>query len=315
MQKDSNDLDITSCPSCQKSLVEDREKGEFVCPYCGFVVKGKVEDQGPGWKAIDLEDKQRRVHVGSPRTLGLHDYGLTTEIGNNIGESYGNGLDPYMRMSINKMKKWHTRVRVLTAEERGLSIVLSKMNEICSILNLPKTVFETAAHIYRTAMKMKVAKSKSIIGMSCASIYLACRKCNVGRTLKEIAHAANIDEKVLAKYYRFVLKEVEKEYIPPLSIERYISKFTNMAKIDPKVERLALFLAAQTKDSKISSGKTPVGLAAAYVYMSSVLLGEYLPQRDIADVAGVTEVTVRNRCREILENFHVKQILKPIRDE
>ncbi|MEM1524890.1 MAG: TFIIB-type zinc ribbon-containing protein [Nitrososphaerales archaeon] len=310
-KKGFDDLD-TICPKCQKPLIEDRDKGEYICPSCGSVIKEQIEDQGPAWKAIDLEEKQKRVHAGSPRTLGLHDYGLTTEIGGNMRDYYGNTLDPYMRMSVNKMRKWQTRARVLTAEERGLSVVLSKMNEICSILNLPKTVFETAAHIYRTAMKMKVAKSKSIKGMSCASIYLACRKCNVGRTLKEIAHAANIDEKSLAKYYRFVLKEVEKEYVPPLSLDKYISKFVNLAKIDPKVERLALSIATQTKDSRISSGKTPAGLAAAYVYISAVLLGERLPQRDIADIAGVTEVTVRNRCREILDNFHVKQKLKPI---
>jgi len=65
-------------------------------------------------------------------------------------------------------------------------------------------------------------------------------------------------------------------------------------------------------DSNISGGKAPAGLAAAYVYISSVLLSEHVPQREIAEVAEVTEVTVRNRCRELLDNFLITQNLKPV---
>lgn len=296
----------TSCPVCGNRLIGDSEKGEQVCPTCGYVTNAPA-DEGPEWKAMDLEEKNKRVRVGSPTTLALHDLGLTTEISRTMRDSHGKYLDPAMRAQVEKMKKWQSRIRTITSEERGLSNVLSRITELCDALNLPDNVAETAAQIYRTSARMKVAKSKSIVGMTAATVYLACRKCGVTRNLKEIARAAGMEKGSVARYFRLVLKEVEKEYVPPPSVEKYISKLVNMAKIDPKVEHLALMLSRKTNDSKISSGKAPAGLAAAYVYLSSVMVSEHLPQREVAEFAEVTEVTVRNRCREILDNYVIRQ--------
>lgn len=300
------------CPVCGNRLIGDAEKGEHVCPSCGYVTSAPA-DNGPEWKAMDMEEKNKRVRVGSPTTLSLHDMGLTTEISRTMRDSQGRYLDPAMRATVEKMKKWQSRIRTITSEERGLSNVLSKINELCEALNLPDNVAETAAQIYRTSARMKVAKSKSILGMTAATVYLACRKCGVSRTLKEVARAAGMEKGSVARYFRLVLKEVEKEYIPPPSVEKYISKLVNTAKIHPKVEHLALNLSRQTNDPKISSGKAPAGLAAAYVYLSSVMLGQHLPQREVAEFAEVTEVTVRNRCREILDNFVIRQEFVPLK--
>jgi len=300
------------CPICSKSLIGDFDRGELICSSCGFVAEDRNEYQGPEWKAMDLEEKEKRVRVGAPRTLSLHDNGLTTVIGAEMKDSHGTSLSPYMRMSVKKMKKWQIRIRTISSEERSLSTVLSKINEISNILNLPKTVTETAAQIYRILAKKKVVKSRSVLGMAGASIYLACRKCKVSRSLKEVARSACTDKRSIAKYFRLVLKETEKDYVPPLSIGKYISKLVNMMKIDPKVERLAIYLMSKTVDSKIFDGKAPAGLAASFVYISSVLAGAHVPQREIAEAAEVTEVTIRNRSREILDNFLIKQILKVI---
>jgi len=308
----NDDAFATSCPVCGDRLIGDSEKGERVCPNCGYVTCAPA-DAGPEWKAMDLQEKNKRVRVGSPTTLSLHDMGLTTEIGRTGRDSHGKSLDPTMRATVEKMRKWQSRSRTNSSEERGLSIVLSRISELCQTLSLPDNVAETAAQIYRTSARMKVAKSKSILGMTAATVYLACRKCGVSRTLKEVARAAGMDKGSVARYFRLVLKEVEKEYVPPQSVDKYISKLINMAKINPKVELMALSLSRQTIDSKISSGKAPAGLAAAYVYVSSVLVGEHLPQREVAEFAEVTEVTVRNRCREILDNYVIRQEFEPSR--
>jgi transcription initiation factor TFIIB len=241
-------------------------------------------------------------------TATLHDFGLSTEIARDLKDSQGKYLDSKTRNQFYKLQKWQRRVRT-TPAERSLSNVLSRIGEVSNSLNLPKNVIETAAHIYRDSARLKISRSKSIMGMTAATIYLACRKCEVGRSLKEVAKAANIEERSAAKYYRLVLKEVENNYIPPPSIWKYISKLVNIGKIDPKIERLAITIARKTEDSRISSGKAPAGLASAYIYMSAVILGINIPQREIADLADVTEVTIRNRCREILENFSIEQIV------
>ena len=304
-------IDSNLCPSCQKPFIGDFDLGELVCPNCGFVAEEEQSNYGPDWKAFDPDEKAKRVRVGAPMTYALHDFGLATEISSTMKDSQGKNLPSHMRQSVENLRRWQTRVRT-TSAERSLTNVLTKINEISATLSLPKSVIETAAYIYRLTVKKRIAKSKSVVGMASASVYLACRKCGVGRTLKEIARATGLETRVVAKYYRLVLNEVESEYVPPPSVERHISKLINSAKIDTKVERLALNLSINTQDSEIHSGKAPAGLAAAYVYMSASMYGDHIPQREIAELAEVTEVTVRNRCREIIEKFRLRQILKPI---
>ena len=84
-----------------------------------------------------------------------------------------------------------------------------------------------------------------------------------------------------------------------------------MTDTDTRIERLSLEIAEKTKDRNIADGKAPNGIAAAYLYIASILLGQSVLQRDISSVSGVTEVTIRNRCKEILSGFKLKVTLRP----
>ncbi len=309
MWKARSDADAfrTSCPSCGSTFIVDSERGERICRSCGYVASSAV-DEGPEWKAIDLEEKAKRVRAGAPVTLTLHDLGLSTDIGEGGRDFHGKHLDPAMLATVQRMKKWQSRVRTADSRERALYVVLKRISELCGALSLPENVAETAAYTYRISAKMKVAKGKSIMGMTAATVYLACRKCGVNRTLKDIAAASGIRKGDLARYFRLVLRDVEKEYVPPPPVEKYISKIINLARLDTKIELLALQLCRQT-NGVLSSGRTPAGLAAAYVYVSAIMLGDHIPVREIAEVADITGVTIRNRCRELLENFRIQQRL------
>ncbi|HEX6562624.1 MAG TPA: transcription factor IIB, partial [Nitrososphaera sp.] len=89
------------------------------------------------------------------------------------------------------------------------------------------------------------------------------------------------------------------------------SKLSNMAKIDTKVERLAIDIAHKTDDHMLADGKAPNGLAAAYIYVSSILLGINILQRDVSSLSGVTEVTIRNRCKDMLTGFKLTVTVRP----
>jgi transcription initiation factor TFIIB len=255
------------------------------------------------------------MHVGMPATYSLHDYGLSTDISGDNRDSHGKYLDQFNRESAQRMQKWQRRIRTSSSGERSLATALNRISEAADVLKLPSSVVEEASHIFRKSAKRAVSKSKSISGMAAASIYLACRRTNVNRSLKEIANAAGVQNRAAAKYYRLLINSVESNYIPPPSVQKYISKLVNKEKINPRVERLAYELSEKANESEISSGKTPAGLAAAYVYIASVMCGEHIPQREIAEFAEVTEVTVRNRCREILEKFVITQKLRATSDQ
>ncbi len=100
--------------------------------------------------------------------------------------------------------------------------------------------------------------------------------------------------------------------VQAISISQYISKLANLSKFDIKIERLALEIAKKTENHLLSDGKSPNGIAAAYIYLASVLLGVNILQMDISKLAGVTEVTIRNRCKDILTSYRIALKIKPI---
>jgi transcription initiation factor TFIIB len=281
---------------------------------------------------------------------------LRTEIGNSSRDYSGRAIDYQNVELMNRSRKWHSRLRVNSSKERRLSNVLSKINEVCSVLCLRKTITETASMIYRNFENNSKAKGKSITCIASATIYLACKRCGVVRSIEEIVQAAGISEfdkssvKLASRYYRSMVMEMNKideskdktdvslmiddsepqvlsadpksinntssysqgSTAPSIfAIDNYISKLANVAKIDTKIERLALEIAQKTNNNFFSDGKAPNGLAAAYIYLASILLGVNLLQIDVSNFAGVTEVTIRNRCKDILNNFKLVVTAKP----
>jgi transcription initiation factor TFIIB len=271
-----------------------------------------------------------------------------------------------MAEHLTNLRKWHSRIRVSSSKDRRLANVLSKITETCSNLSLPKILIETAAMIYRNYEKNKEAKGKSVSCISAATIYLACKRCSIVRSLNEIVEATGISSndrstlKLASKYYRMMSmelgiyndnfseqdnqnnqsqnnhksqtsfflsnyqliktndktsitnpKNMVKGISNSLSIDQYIAKLINLAKLDTRIERLAIDLAHKTSKNLLVDGKSPNGIAAAYIYLSSVLLGMNILQIDVSGLAGVTEVTIRNRCKEILCSSKIIITIRP----
>jgi transcription initiation factor TFIIB len=294
---------IRRCPECGSTrLMRDYECAEIVCMGCGFVVAAKLADQGPEWRAFDDEQRAKRARAGAPLTFTIHDKGLSTMIDWHDRDVYGKRLDPGQKAQIYRLRKWQRRIRVSDATERNLAFALSEISKIANNLNLPKNILETASVIYRKAVKERLIRGRSIQGVTAAAIYVACRQCGVARTLDEIAQASTVNKKEVGRSYRFLIKELN-YFIPPLKPSQYITKFSNQLTMQGKVEEIAHKILATAKELKLTSGRGPTGIAAAASYIASVLTGERKTQREIAEIAQVTEVTIRNRYKELVERL------------
>lgn len=295
--------DVRRCPECGSiRLVRDYESAEIVCMDCGYVVDMKIADQGPEWRAFDNEQRNKRSRVGAPLTFTIHDKGLFTVIDWHDKDVFGKKLNAGQRAQMYRLRKWQRRIRVSDAMERNLAFALSEIAKIVNNLSLPKNIFETSSVIYRKAVKERLIRGRSIQGISAASVYIACRQCGLPRTLDEIAAAANISKREVGRSYRFLVRELGLS-IPPLKANRYISKFSNQLAMQGKAEEIANKILLVASELKLTSGRGPMGIAAAASYVASVIIGEKRTQREIAEAAKVTEVTIRNRYKEIAERL------------
>ncbi len=294
---------IQTCPECHSTrLMRDYENAELVCMNCGFVLAAKIADRGPEWRAFDDEQRAKRTRVGAPLTYTIHDKGLSTMIDWHDRDVYGKSLSPGQKAQVYRLRKWQRRIRVSDATERNLAFALSEITKIANNLNLPKSILETASVIYRKAVKERLIRGRSIQGVTAAAIYLACRQCGLARTLEEIAQASSVNKKEVGRSYRFLIKELDYQ-IPPLKPSQYITKFSNQLTMQGKVEEIAHKILGAAKELKLTSGRGPTGIAAAASYIASVLTGERKTQREIAEIAQVTEVTIRNRYKELVERL------------
>jgi transcription initiation factor TFIIB len=295
--------DVRHCTECGGTKwMRDYESAEVVCMECGYVLDMKIINQGPEWRAFDTEQREKRERTGAPATFTIHDKGLSTMIDRDKHDTYGKRFPSGQKAKIYRLRKWQRRMRVSDTIERNLALALSEITKIARNLSLPKNIFETASVIYRKAIKQHLIRGRSIQGISTASVYIACRQCGLSRTLEEISKASTLSKKEVGKSYRFLVKNLE-YFIPPVRANQYVSKFSNQLTMQGKVEEIANKILVTASNLKLTSGRGPTGIAAAASYIASVLVGERRTQREIAEIAKVTEVTIRNRYKELVEKL------------
>ena len=306
-KKDTGEVDeIVRCPECNSAhLVRDYERGELVCEECGLVLDDQFIDQGPEWRAFDAEQGEKRARTGAPMTYTIHDKGLSTEIGWKNKDSYGKSIPTRNRAQLYRLRKWQRRIRVSNATERNLAFALSELDRMASGMGLPRNVRETAALIYRKAVNKNLIRGRSIEGVVAASLYGACRQCSVPRTLDEIASTSRVGRKEIGRTYRFMTRELRLKLMPT-SPEDYISRFCSELKLSGEVQTKTMEILKQANDKELTSGRGPTGVAAAAIYIASILCNQRRTQREVADVAGVTEVTIRNRYKELTDKLNIK---------
>lgn len=270
-----------------------------------MVVDQDIIDSGPEWRAFDNEQAMKRSRTGAPLTYLIHDKGLSTAIDWRNKDSAGRDIPSKQRAQLYRIRKWQQRIRVSNAKERNLTIALTELNKVASKLDLAKNVRESAAVIYRKAVEKGLIRGRSIEGVVAACIYAACRRCSVPRTLDEIAEASMMDRKEIGRIYRFVLRELGMSLQPTTPVD-YVPRFCSSLNLSRDVQMKAVDILNKAMEMQLTSGRGPTGVSAAAIYIASVLVGERRTQQEISEVAGVTEVTIRNRYKEIAEKLEIE---------
>jgi len=294
-----NSVTCFTCLNDYTNAITDSESGEVVCSNCGIVITEKSESiNNPEWRAFTAEEKYKRARTGAPTSLAIHDRGLATLISKTGRDAGGQKLDTAMYSAYNRLRTWDCRIIYDRPHNRNLFQAFSQLYALKDKLGLSYTIVEKTAYIYRKAEDRGLVRGRTTSGMVTAAIYLACRDIGVPRTLKEIAAVSNTKRKHIAQCCRLLINELDLK-VPMADPMKCIVKIASKAELSEKTTRLAMNMMTEIIKSKISAGKNPMSFAATVLYISSFKAGEKLTQLDIATAAGVTEVTIRNRLKEL----------------
>jgi transcription initiation factor TFIIB len=292
------------CPVCKSDLllVTDAESGENICKKCGMILSDKVQDiiKRPEWhdtfSPVEINDRHYRTRI--PTSLARYDMGLSTVIGKTNRDASGKKIDAAMHATMQRLRTWDSRAHIRTPSDISLIHAFNELDILKDKLALPDALVEKTAYMYRKAKSNGLTRGRTISVLVSACTYAACREMNIPRTLKDIAAASNISHKHLAKMYRLLLIELDVK-VPLVDQIKCIAKVANKANLSEKTKRQAIIIMDEVAKKQVSAGKNPMGFAATILYLSCLKTGENKTQTDMAEAAGVTEVTLRNRCKEL----------------
>jgi len=286
-----------ACPP--EAVVFDAERGEYICAETGEIIEARLVQQGPEWRAFTPEEKEKRSRVGGPLSPTVHDHGLTTVIDWRDRDAGGKKLEPKKRLEFLRYRKWQIRSRIQSSVDRNQAQAMNELERLSNQLRLSKAVKEEAAIVYRRAVERGLVRGRSIESVMAAAIYLACRLKRVPRSLDEIAAQTKATRKEIARCYRLLVRELQVK-VPVVNPLDYLPRLGSLLGLSGKTLKRAAEVLEAAREKALVAGKDPAGLAAAAIYIATLLEGEKRTQKEIASVAGVTEVTVRNRYKELV---------------
>ena len=291
---------VITCSTCnikEERLVTDVVSGEIVCSNCGTVVIDGIEEIGKEW--INPKDNETdKSRIGMPFSLAVHDMNLSTIIGKTNKDSAGQLIDSGMQARMNRLRIWDSRTMYRDSSSRNFTTAFVLLGKLKDKLSLTPSIVEKTAYTYRKVQEDGLIRGRTIGAVLVACLYITCREQGVSRTIDELAEASNIRRKAIAKIYRDIVFHLERK-IPQVNCFQCIDKIANKIELNEITTRHARDLMKKVLEQEFSAGKDPMGFAGAVLYVSLQMEGKTVRQIDIADAAGVTEVTIRNRAKEL----------------
>jgi transcription initiation factor TFIIB len=280
------------CPRCgSTNIIENPDAGELVCADCGLIISSGVPTERKEWRAFDSDEYIKRAHTGAPISPTRPSFGLDTGF---IGQ------DSVSKKSAKRFQR--TKKHVSDSKEKTIEPALMKIKDVAETLNIPEEAVEDAAMLYRMAAGKGLVKGRSMDAMVAAVIYAACRRMEIPRTLESIAEFFGLKEKDIGRSFRFLFRKLGIK-IPPPKPEKFAYHICTKLGLSEEVATQATRILKLARKMGATMGREPVGVAAAAVYMACQEQGIHRTQRELAQAAGVTEVTVRNRYKELLERI------------
>ncbi len=306
MSKKGEKREKRVCPECgSETLIEDPNRGEMICSRCGIVVQGII-DYGAEWRSYNAHEQSQRSRTGAPASPLKPDYGLRTVIGHTQKDAKGRNIDPVRQDQFNRLRRQHDREDENT--QRNLQIALEELKRLKSQLGLSQEVEYLASKYYRMALKEDLIRGRSIDGMMAASVYLACQRTQTPLLLKDIATVSRVDKKELGRCIRtMVMKLNLKLRDSPREYKKLTQKLGDSLGLSMTTILEANKIIQNAIECGITIGKHPASTVGAALYLAGIRTGERRTQDQVAKVASITPVTIRNRFKEMVKVLSPQQ--------
>ncbi|MFD1646045.1 transcription initiation factor IIB [Haloarchaeobius litoreus] len=285
------DQHTNACPECDGRITAD--SSERACEDCGLIIGEQRLNRGPDWSSYD-EDTRRRS--GAPLTAARHDRGLSTTIGYGTDGS-GNGLSTRKRRQLHRLRREHSRGRYETKADRNLMHGFTEIRRITGALGLGDSIRDQACSLFRTAQSKRLLHGRSIEGVAAACVYAVVRCNGLPRTIDEVAAVARVEQDRVQSSYKSLNVELK---LPtrPMNPSEFVPRLASELDVPDALQQRAIALSRSAEAAGVTNGVQPSGFAAACLYVAGKR-SKWLTQREVAEAANTSTVTVRNHSEQL----------------
>ncbi|CAJ0586119.1 unnamed protein product, partial [Mesorhabditis spiculigera] len=277
------------CPNHPDAhLIEDHRAGDVICPECGLVVGDRLVDVGTEWRSFsDERSGNDPSRVGAPESALLSSGDLSTHIAVGYGASEAD-------QSLASAQR-----RTMNGTDRQMIQAIGMIRDMADRIHLTKTTQDIAAKMYKDVLDTKILKGKNGEAQAAACLYIACRKEGYARTFKEICAVSQVSKKEIGRCFKLIVRAMETNLEQITSVD-FMSRFCGNLDLNHEVQACASHIAKRAVALDLVAGRSPISIAAAAIYMASQASKDKRSPKEIGDIAGAAEVTVRQAYKLLL---------------
>jgi len=278
-----------SCPSHPNAiLIEDQRAGDLICPQCGLVVGDRLVDVGTEWRSFsDERSGTDPSRVGAPESSIFSGNDLSTTI------SLGYGASENAQSLANAQR------RNISSHDRQLTHAVMVIREMSDKINVPRTIQDQAGKIFKDVLESKALRGRNNEAQAAACLYIACRKEGVPRTFKEICAVSRVSKKEIGRCFKLIMKCLETN-LEQITSADFMSRFCGNLWLPFYIQGAATRIAKKAVELDLVAGRSPISIAAAAIYLASQASTDKKTAKEIGEIAGVAEVTIRQTYKLLL---------------
>ncbi|KAG0140816.1 hypothetical protein CROQUDRAFT_725958 [Cronartium quercuum f. sp. fusiforme G11] len=292
------DLNVRlGCPDCRScTLVEEFSSGDLVCGTCSLVIGDRIVDTRSEWRTFAGDEGDDPSRVGGPSNPLLNGVeNFETII------SFKDGNTGVAR----DLNRAASRAAAKNGEKSVAAAFLS-IQDMCDAISLPRIVTDIAKQLFRRADEEKLLRGKQADAIIAACIFIACRQSKVGRSFKEVVALTRVPKKSIGQCFKALSAAFETSAVggggalntlsgesSGAGPEDLMARFCSHLGLPYYVQSGAKRIAILQRDLGILTGRSPISIAGACIYFAGHLFGCAKSVKEIANIAGVSEVTIK----------------------
>ena len=255
-----------NCPDCSSEEIRNEGDGIMTCNKCNSIF-----DSGPQWTRYNPKSPARK------QSKNIENEGISSKT----------------------IMKWQRETRTGNLASRSILLASEEIERISDEIKITDSIKESALEIFSSSSKSGLVRGRSSEKVAAASIYTACRMANVPRTLDEIADKSNLNRNELSRLHKLIVRKLKLK-VGFTNIGNLLPRFATKLALNKNIQNDAQDIIELVESSDYRQGISPAALLGAALYISCKNNKIRRSQLEIAKAVGTSEVTLRNRAKEIL---------------